>query len=123
MEKNNSTIKMVVKSCIFSVFLSLFLVMIFALILKSVYLSTGVVKAINQFIKVVSIGLGVLLFIRGNRGLIKGVGSGITTIIFTHLIFLCFGTGHFDLSFWVDQIFGLIVGGIFGILSVNLREK
>ena len=113
----------IVKGTLCAVIITLFSVLIFAFIVKFALLNTGVVKAVNQFIKIISILLGCAFFIRGNMGLVKGVILGALTTLITYLLFSLFGAGvSFNGSFILDLIFTAIIGGISGILAVNFKK-
>ena len=97
-------------------------ILIFASIIKVFTLDNSVVKTVSQFLKVLAIFLGCMFSLRDNKGLIKGATVG---VVFTAVIYLLFklvdGTIVFGSSFIVDLLFGLIVGAISGIISVNLK--
>lgn len=99
-------------------------VLIFAGVVKFACLSDSVIKPVNQFIKALAIFLGCITSVRDSKGLVKGMINGGVGMIFIYLIFAIIGgTLSFGLSFFIDIIFGVIVGGISGILSVNLVKK
>ena len=98
--KENSFFSGVLKGVLCAVIITLLSILIFAFIVKFALLSNGVIKAVNQFIKTISILLGSAFFIRGNTGLIKGVILGVLTTIITYFLFSLFGGGvSFDGSF------------------------
>ena len=113
----------IIKGALCSVIITLFSVLIFALIVKFTLLNSGVIKAVNQFIKIISILLGSMFFIRGKLGLIKGAILGLLTTIITYLLFSLFCGGiSFNGSFILDIIFTAIIGGISGVLAVNMKK-
>lgn len=113
----------ILKGVFCAVIITLFSVLIFALVVKFALLSNGVIKAVNQFIKIISILLGCSFFIRGNLGLIKGLILGVLTTLITYMLFSLFsGNLSFDGSFFVDLIFTGIIGGISGVLAVNMKK-
>ena len=64
-----------------------------------------------------------MFFIRGKLGLIKGAILGLLTTIITYLLFSLFCGGiSFNGSFILDIIFTAIIGGISGILAVNMKK-
>lgn len=98
-------------------------VLVFALIIKMANLSSGVVKPVNQFIKVISIFLGCFFAVSGKRGYIKGGLIGIISIIIIYLLFaLISGANVFSGGFIIDLLFSLAVGVLSGILAVNLKK-
>lgn len=113
----------IIKGALCSVIITLVSVLIFAFIVKFALLGSGVIKAVNQFIKIISILLGSIFFIRGSLGLIKGVVLGLLTTIITYLLFSLFCGGiSFNGSFVIDLIFTAIIGGVSGILAVNMKK-
>lgn len=123
MEKNSSGIKSIIKGANLSLIVSLFAILIFAFIVRSASLSSGVIKCVNQFIKIISIFLGCTFFIKGKGGLIKGAFLGLIYFILTNLIFSLFSTNFIiDFSFFVDLLFCTIIGAISGIISVNISR-
>ena len=112
----------IIKGALCSVIITLFSVLIFALIVKFTMLNSGVIKAVNQFIKIISILLGSIFFIRGNLGLIKGVILGLLSTVITYLLFSLFCGISFNGSFILDIIFTAIIGGVSGILAVNMKK-
>ena len=99
-------------------------VLIFAFIIKIAMLPSGVIKAVNQFIKVLAIFLGGAFFVKGKAGLIKGALIGGISTAVTFLLFGLFGVGvSFGTSFFLELLFGTIVGGLSGIIAVNLKRS
>ena len=87
-------------------------------------LGTGVIKAVNQFIKILSVFLGVSVSVRGKMGLVKGIAVGVCSTVITYLLFaLIGGEVSFGTVFFIDLLFGLIVGGISGVISVNVKKN
>lgn len=123
-EKNNNFFSSLVKGIGLSIIISLVCVLIFGFVIKSFLLPNGTIKVVNQFIKVLSIFIGVFSCSGKNLGLVKGCLVGAFSIIITHLIFsLIGGNISFGLSFIIDVLFGLIVGGISGTISVNMKRE
>ena len=123
MKQSSSPIKSIIKSVNLSVIITFVCVLIFSLIIRSLNLSSVAIKSVNQFIKIISIFLGCSCFLRGSGGLFKGAISGFLCAILTHLIFSLFFTSfNVDLSLIVDLIFCSLIGGISGIISVNLKR-
>ncbi len=113
----------VLKGVLCAVIITLFSVLIFAFIVKFALLSNGVIKAVNQFVKIISILLACAFFIRGNLGLIKGALVGVLATLITHLLFSLFGGNTtFNGSFFIDLIFMGIIGAISGVLVVNMKK-
>ncbi len=114
----------VIKGALFSVIFCLAGVLILALITKFCSLNDVAIKVINQFVKVLSIFLGAMLFVSGTGGLIKGVLIGAVGSSVTYLLFsLLFGSPSFGVAFFIDVVFCAIVGGISGVISMNIKSK
>jgi putative membrane protein (TIGR04086 family) len=124
MEKQDSATLSVIKGVATSVIVTLVSVLIFAFIVKSATLNSSVIKSVNQFIKIISVFLGVITSVRGKMGLVKGIIIGALATIFTYIIFAFIsGSVQFGKEFFCDLIFGLIVGGISGIIAVNIKKN
>ena len=77
----------------------------------------------NQFIKVLSVFLGCFCTIKDKGGLIKGALIGCACAVVTYLLFSLIGAEvSFGTTFFVDLIFQVVIGVIFGILAVNFRK-
>ncbi len=99
-------------------------VLIFAGIVKIATLSSGVIKAVNQFIKAVAVFLGCFTAIRYSKGLFKGACIGVASALIIFLIFAIIGGEvSFGLSFFLDLLFGAIVGALSGVVAVNVKNK
>ena len=120
---NDGFFPSVIKGIATAVIVTLVSVLIFAFIVKIATLNSTVIKAVNQFIKILSVFLGCFSFIRSNNGLLKGCIVGVVATIITYLIFSFIGgVVSFGTPFILDLIFGLIVGGISGIIAVNVKK-
>lgn len=98
-------------------------VLIFAIVVKFAVLNGSVVKAVNQFIKILSVFLGCFFAIRGSFGFIKGAFIGALSTALTYLIFLIIGGEvSFGFHFTLDLIFTAIIGAICGIITVNVKK-
>ncbi|MBQ9734653.1 MAG: TIGR04086 family membrane protein [Clostridia bacterium] len=114
----------VIKGTATAIIVTLIGVLIFAAIVKFALLGSSVIKAVNQFIKILSIFLGCNFSIRGRQGLIRGMLIGVLSTVITHLLFALFGgQANFDYHFFLDVLFGLILGAISGIIVVNVKGK
>ena len=123
-EERIIAVKQIIKGALFSVFCTVIGVLIFALIIKIANLGEGVIKTVNQFIKIVSLFLGASFSIKENKGLIKGLILGGFYALIVSLVFRLLGGGYSTfLSFILDFIFCLLVGAIFGIILINTKNK
>ena len=98
-------------------------ILIFAGIVKIACLNTNVIKAVNQFIKVLSVFLGCFFSLKDKGGLIKGAIIGLVCAVVTYLLFSLIGAEiSFGTTFLVDLLFQTVIGAIFGIITVNVRK-
>ncbi len=107
-----------------AVVISLVFVLIFTLIIQLFSLPLGAVKPVNQVFKIVAIAAGGLIFIRGEKGLIKGLIYGITAVLATYLLFGLISCS-FDISwfFAIEILIGAVAGAITGVIAVNIKNK
>ena len=111
------------KGVLTAVIITLVGVLIFACLLKFTLFGIGVIKAVNQFIKIIAIFLGCSLNIRGKNGLVRGTVMAFLTTIITYLLFSLFcGQMVFGNNFILDLIFTSVIGGVSGIISVNIKK-
>lgn len=97
-------------------------VVLFAVILRSASLSERLVYPVTQTVKGVSLAVGVLVFVRGEKGWLKGGGVGLLFSALSYLAFSSLG-GDFSLSWLIfaELAISLAVGALAGILAVNLK--
>ena len=104
---------------------SLILVLVFAFLLKFTSIPDSAINPVNQIIKGVSVFAGVFIGLKKSKelGLVNGVLIG---LFYTILAFLVFSilSGKFicDITFVTDIIFGAVIGGICGIICVNIKK-
>ena len=110
------------KGVILASIITLVSILFFALIVKLADLGGGTIKAVNQFIKIVSLFLGCFFNLRGGKGLLKGVSVGIFYTLFIYVVFSFLGGNAFGTGFFIDLAFGLTVGAVSGVAAVNLRR-
>ena len=122
--KENGFMLSIIKGTFTAIIITLIGVLIFAGVVKIAYLKSGVIKAVNQFIKVLSVFLGCFFHVKGRGGLLKGGLLGCFTAIITYLVFAFIGgETSFGVPFVLDLVFQLIIGAIAGIIIVNLKNK
>jgi putative membrane protein (TIGR04086 family) len=113
----------ILKSVLAALAISFLLSVVFAVIIEMGCVKEPWIYAVTQTIKAVSIAAGVLLFTRGEKGWLKGGGAG---LLFTALSYLAFSSlgGDFSLGWLiiVELILALLIGGISGIIAVNLKK-
>lgn len=111
-------------SSIISVLLSIGLVLIFALFVKWFCLSTTAINIGNTFVKVLSLFFGLFLGIKEREsGLIKGIICGLIYSVLSSFLFSLYAGGGLFYGFnLLDLLFCVIIGGISGIIIVNIRK-
>ncbi|MGN1061016.1 MAG: TIGR04086 family membrane protein [Candidatus Coproplasma sp.] len=114
----------IAKATLFAVVFSLVYVLVFTLIIQLAQLSSAVIKPVNQVFKIVAIALGSLLFIRGQKGYIKGAISGLCTVLVSYIVFSIIG-GSFEIgwTFLLEILISVAAGTITGIIAVNLKKS
>ncbi len=113
----------ILKGVGFALGFSFLAVVILANILRFTPLPEKVVYPVNQTVKVVAIVLGAFLFVRGEKGFLKG---GAIALMFTALSYLTFSAigGNFSLSGWIviELFLAVFAGVIGGAIAVNVRR-
>lgn len=99
-------------------------VLIFALIIDAASLGDGVIKPVNQFIKLLAIFGGCAISIKNEKGFIKGVIEGLSITLLSYLLFGLIGgsLGSF-VALLIDVVCGIVMGIISGAVSVNLPRR
>ena len=114
----------VIKATALSLICSLVGILIFALVVKIMALTDGTVKTVNQFIKVMAVFIGCFFSVKGKLGIVKGAVSGALCTVLLYTVFaLMSGSGIFTAQTFADILFTAVVGGIAGIVAVNLHGK
>lgn len=123
--KENKNLPTILKGAIYALIISLLGILLFAFIIKLTSLSDGLIKPINQVIKVTSILFGCFLAFRKNREktILNGLIIGIVYIILAFLLFSALnGSFNFSKTIFVDILFGGVVGVISAIVY-NIFHK
>ena len=124
--KNNSLTVAMLKGGLIAIVVSLVCILIFAFIVKIFGLSDGVLKVVNQVIKVFSILIGTFAGLKKEteKGLLKGLLIGLFYTFFAFVVFSALnGKFDFDKSLLTDILFGGITGAICGVIAVNTKKK
>ena len=113
----------VVKGPVFAVAISLLGVVVFAVLLRSFSFSDKVIYPVNQVIKSLAVMLGVMLFVKGEKGWIKGGRVGLLFTAFSYLAFSAIGN-DFSLSWLIvaELALEVFVGSLSGIVAVNIKS-
>ena len=113
----------IVKAVLLSLAVSLLAAVVFAVILQAAPMAQRTIYTVNQVLKAVALAVGVLAFIRGEKGWLKG---GVSGLLFTGLSYLAFSAigGDFSLSWLIfaELAITFLVGAICGSLAVNMKK-
>ncbi len=118
-----SGVFVLIKGVLLALACSLFLTVVFACILRFGGLPSRAIYPVNQTIKVVSVALGALVAVRGEKGWLKGGGIGLAFTALSYLAFAAIG-GDFSLSWLIfaELALGVFSGALCGVVAVNLRR-
>ena len=106
MSENTGFFSGIIKGALTAVIITLVGVLIFAGITKFTLFNNGVIKAVNQFIKILAIFLGCSFCIRGKGGLLRGAVLALFATVLTYSLFSLFcGQSAFNQNFLFDLIF------------------
>ena len=99
-------------------------VLLFSLVLTFTDIPSVVVTLINYVIRLASLFIGVFMFVSGGKGAIKGAVFGLVYALITSFIFALIAGGlDFDLKFFADILYCIVVGTVLGILAVNVKKN
>ena len=114
----------ILRAALVSLLLSLVGAFAFAILLRVFNLSDKVILPVNQILKTVALFFGVLLCVRGEKGLLKGMLAGLFYAMLSYLSFSAVG-GDFSLSWLilVEVLFCVFVGALSGIFAVNIKRN
>lgn len=113
----------IIKAWVAAVVFALIFVLVFTLVLQLFSVGAEVIKPVNQVFKVICLALGCIIFLRGEKGLIKGAIAGILYIVTTYLIFGAIGGGFaFGWLQLAELAIGIFAGGVSGIIAVNIKK-
>ena len=123
---NSPVVSNVVKGSLIAVSVSLFLILIFAFLIKIFNIPDYLIKPINQVIKIMSVFIVVLFALKKlpQKGLVSGMLIGVIYTILAFLIF-SFLSGKFTFSFTIliDVLCALVIGGLCGVFFVNKQFR
>ena len=113
----------VVKSTLLALAFSLLASVVFACVLRAAPIPSKAIYPVNQTLKVLAICLGALVFVRGEKGWLKGGASALAFTALSYLAFSAIG-GDFSLSWLiiVELAIALLAGVVSGAIAVNLRR-
>jgi putative membrane protein (TIGR04086 family) len=96
---------------------------LFSIVLRFSAIPDRAILPVNETLKAAAIFLGAMLFIKGDKGLLKGALTGVFTVALSYLAFSALG-GDFSLSWLIfaELFFGVVVGGASGVAAVNFKS-
>ena len=114
----------IIKGAALALGVALLSTVVFAWVLRYAPIGEKWIYPINQTIKLLSIAVGVLVCVRGEKGFLKG---GSIALLFTALSYLTFSAigGNFSLG-WVvivEVVLAALSGVIFGAIAVNIKRN
>jgi len=121
-----NTFAKLLKGLITSVLVTLLLMLLLAIAAVSLKLSDTSITWLNQFIKIISIFLGVWVTVGrgGENGFIKGLVLAIIYIILGYFMYVILGGNAFSAVTMLGEILiGAAVGSIAGAILANLSPK
>ena len=114
----------IIKAVGFALAISLLYAVIFATVLRAIPISDKAIYPINQTAKQLFIFISAFLFIKGDKGFLKGIAVG---LIFTALSYLTFSSlgGDFSLSWLliIEVVLSTATGLLGGVLAVNCKRN
>ena len=117
------TIFQIIKASAAAIVISLLFVLIFTLIIQLFSLPTTAVKPVNQVFKTVSVAAGGLIFIRGDKGLLKGAIYGLIAVLATYLLYgLISRSLSVSWTFAIEIVLGIVAGAISWVIAVNIKK-
>ncbi|MBQ8322646.1 MAG: TIGR04086 family membrane protein [Clostridia bacterium] len=113
----------ILKGAFLALAFSFLATIVFANVLRFTSVPDKVIYPVNQTVKVIAIALGAFVFVRGEKGFLKG---GAIALLFTALSYLAFSAigGDFSLSWLIfaELFIALLAGVICGAVAVNIRR-
>lgn len=109
----------IIKGILMAVVATLALVLVMSLLLKFVSMGDGVVYAVNQVIKAVSILVGCFVGIRGKLGFLKGAILGIIVMCINYLVFSIISS---DWQFGLSNVIDIAIGGVMGLIGGAIKS-
>lgn len=125
-EENKNLFLSVLSGTVVAISVTLILILLFALIIRFCNISDNWIFPVNQVIKIISMFIGAVVFLKKHRekGFVKGILLGVTYYLLSYIIFSILQGGFsFGINNLYDLILTTLMGGIIGIILVNLFKK
>lgn len=124
-EKKNIVIS-VLSGTIVAISTTLVLILLFALLIRFFNINDNWIFPTNQIIKIISMFVGGFVFLKkhNKNGFLKGVFMGMVYYILSYIIFSILQGGFYlNISNFYDLVLTTLMGGLVGIIVVNLIRK
>lgn len=123
-ERTGSGIFQIIKGVAFALFCAFLSAVTFAVVLRTNRIADKAIYPINQTIKILCVCIGSLVFIRGEKGYLKGIAVGLLFSALSYLTFSSLG-GDFSLSWLLiaELLLTALAGLIGGALGVNFGRN
>ena len=120
-----SAVLEITKGTIFSLIISMVMIIIFAIIIRFANIPDSWIMPINQVIKGVSILIGVLIALRGStKGFVKGLIIGLLYAILSYIVFsILSSTLSIGVTNFTDLLFSAVLGAVSGLIAVNVGKN
>ncbi len=114
----------IIKGVGLSLAFSFLCAVVFASVLQLTALPDKIIYPVNQTVKVLSIVIGALVCVRGEKGWLQGLAIGALFAALSYLAFSALG-GGFSLSWllFLELALSLFAGAIGGVVAVNLKRE
>lgn len=109
-----------------SISITLVLILLFAVLIRYFNIPDNIIFPINQVIKVISLIVGIMFILKKQpqNGLIKGVIVGLLYYVLSFIIFsILQGNIAFNLNNLWDLLLTSLMGGLIGLIAVNLYKN
>jgi len=116
----------IIGGAIVSISVTLVLILLFAVFIRYFNIKDNFIFPVNQIIKIISIIIFCFILLKKHvsHGFIKGIILGIVYFVLSYLIFsILQGYFSFDIKNLYDFILTTIMGGLIGIILVNIIKK
>lgn len=124
-DKKNILIS-ILNGTIVAISATLVLILLFALLIRFCNINDNWIFPVNQVIKVISMFFGGVVFLRrhNHKGFVKGLILGLLYYLLSYLIFsILQGDFVLNMSHFYDFILTILMGGLVGIIVVNIIKK
>ncbi|MBQ8726556.1 MAG: TIGR04086 family membrane protein [Clostridia bacterium] len=121
--ESKASLVQVVRGVVTAVLITLIGVLVFSLVLFFTDLGDGVIRPVNQIIKLLAIFFGAFLAVKEDKFFIKGGLIGLLSTLFTFLIFALISGGlSFGWGLLIDLVFGFLMGALSGLITGRIRR-